>query len=116
MRERLREITEQFSGRGVAFLAEEAEIVSQAQELLEHLGRNFDLANASESLDEPERTGEERSLAAGQAVVAGRVAKRGPPAPRLPRIASTVPRVLETSGSNSRTGRMSAAASTSRDP
>src|SRR5829696_7784521 len=59
---------------GVELLGEEAEGVGEFQEVGEQLGCLVGPASAGEGLDQPERTGEEGALGAGQAVLAGRVA------------------------------------------
>src|SRR5215211_5470630 len=70
MREGLREIADKPARTRIIFLAQEAEIVAEAEQPLEQLLRIVDAAEQHVGVREPKTAGEERALARRQAVVA----------------------------------------------
>src|SRR4051794_29529736 len=67
--ESLGEVAQQFTGRGVDLLGEQAEVVAEADGRGERLPRLADLAGEGMGLGQPERAEEEGALLALEAVV-----------------------------------------------
>src|SRR5215203_3432306 len=71
--EGLRVVPEELTGPRVGFLGQQSQWPGQREQLLEQPGGLVDGAGGGQGLDEPERTGQEGALFAGQAVCAGAV-------------------------------------------
>ncbi len=69
VRERLRVVPQHLPGPGVHLLAEQAEIVGAAPQLVEQRSRPLDLTQGDEVIGEPVGTDGERPLAACYSVV-----------------------------------------------
>ena len=67
--QRLRRVARHPATDRVVLLRQQADVVGQADEDVEDLGRPLDVVGAREGVGEPERAGEERVLVAGDAVV-----------------------------------------------
>ena len=68
MRERLREVADEALEARVVLLREQAEVVAEREQALEHLARLVELAEQDEVVHEPEGAEEERALSRRQPV------------------------------------------------
>ena len=68
VRERLGDVAELAARPRVVLLGKQADVVAQRQQVIHELARLGDLALERQHLDQPERAGQERSLAGRQAV------------------------------------------------